>query len=343
MNAHPSLEQLSTYVETPDSLAPDLREHIEGCPVCAAHLAQLHALDRAVVELSGSMAPSGQWAEIRGRLADRGIIESERSRSASRFRFRSTEWGLAQLAAAATVVGFVFLGGLLTGRATGDSGSADLSSREHVAALVDLLPTVEDTASDSAMADALVTLGALEQASRTALAADPLNTAYGPFTAEIERRARRLERAVGDTTHLVPGDRRTMIEDSVLGLARKRLLAVEGMRETPTLLQELFPQGLLESDPNLQLGARLEPLNADLAAYFPGTDVGVLVLEVYEGSPLKQLGVRTGDVLVRAGQTTLRDPTDVADSYARSIREGSEWPVRWLRSGASMQGTAPAP
>ncbi len=64
-------------------------------------------------------------------------------------------------------------------------------------------------------------------------------------------------------------------------------------------------------------GIEVQALNARLAKYlgYGGRD-GVLVTEVYQGSPAARAGIRVQDILVKAGDTVLSSPRE----YARFLR-----------------------
>ena len=48
---------------------------------------------------------------------------------------------------------------------------------------------------------------------------------------------------------------------------------------------------------NIMLGAQVAPLNPELAEYFP-VDEGVFVIEVMEGTPAFDAGLRGGDIII---------------------------------------------
>jgi hypothetical protein len=77
-------------------------------------------------------------------------------------------------------------------------------------------------------------------------------------------------------------------------------------------------------------GARLTPLNAGLAEYF-GTPRGVLVVEVAEGTPAAEAGLRAGDVLLKVGGVEVDDLDPLRRAIAGAREE--QVPITVWRKG----------
>jgi len=87
-----------------------------------------------------------------------------------------------------------------------------------------------------------------------------------------------------------------------------------------------------------RLGLRVADLNPALGEYF-GTDEGVLVLEVAEGSTL---GIRPGDVIQAVGGRTVDEGEDV-HRILRSYEGGEEVRFRVRRNGRELTVTGTMP
>jgi membrane-associated protease RseP (regulator of RpoE activity) len=86
---------------------------------------------------------------------------------------------------------------------------------------------------------------------------------------------------------------------------------------------------------HIVMGAQLMSLNPRLSEYFEADD-GVLVVEVFEGTPAAEAGIVPGDVIVRAGRHAIREVEDIRRALAegraglrfRVIRKGDTLTVR---------------
>ncbi|NIP57116.1 MAG: PDZ domain-containing protein [Gemmatimonadetes bacterium] len=87
-----------------------------------------------------------------------------------------------------------------------------------------------------------------------------------------------------------------------------------------------------------RLGLRVTDLNSGLGKYF-GTEEGVLVLEVAEGSTL---GIRPGDVIQTVGERTVEEAEDVHRILA-SYEEGEEVRFQVRRNGRELTVTGTTP
>lgn len=96
--------------------------------------------------------------------------------------------------------------------------------------------------------------------------------------------------------------------------------------------------GGLFARPGCIAGVRVTSLNEGLGEYF-GTDEGVVVLEVAEGSTL---GLRPGDVVLAVGARMVEDPDDLR-RLLRSYEEDEEVRFRVLRQERELEVTGTAP
>lgn len=128
------------------------------------------------------------------------------------------------------------------------------------------------------------------------------------------------------------------IYDSVLAVARTRLDSLRELREDRLdSLREMREELAAEAWGRRRVaGAAFQPLSAGLAEFVPGSDRGLLVLEVLPGSPADRLGLRPGDVVVEAGGRAV----DSVAGLRRALATGAAGPmiVKWIRKGALMEG-----
>lgn len=138
----------------------------------------------------------------------------------------------------------------------------------------------------------------------------------------LERMAARL-RAVGDST---------------LETARERIRAVQaelrrgGAPEAPGA-SHAWPGG-----PHRALGAEFWTVDPELARSLRNVEHGMLVLKVLPGTPAAELGLRSGDVLVRVGGTPIRTARDLRAPFLH-LGAHERTPVRWVRGGEVMTDT----
>jgi membrane-associated protease RseP (regulator of RpoE activity) len=86
---------------------------------------------------------------------------------------------------------------------------------------------------------------------------------------------------------------------------------------------------------NFVSGAQVTTLNPSMSNYF-GVERGVLVMEVLEGTPASEAGLRPGDVITRAGRTEIREVSELRRAVVegrqgirlRVVRKGQERTVR---------------
>lgn len=173
-----------------------------------------------------------------------------------------------------------------------------------------------------------------------------------------------VESRVGDSVRLrrleAVAPRIREIRDSVFSLARVQLQAVrKHQREALTRVMEARREQLREEvgeaveampriradapmpmPPNRKLrmaGAEFRPLSPPLAEYFPGAEHGLLVLQVVPGTPAAELGLRSGDVVVSAGDRRITGATDLREALSRYPRRDSVV-MKWVRKGEEMTG-----
>lgn len=102
--------------------------------------------------------------------------------------------------------------------------------------------------------------------------------------------------------------------------------------------RELAGAGSALPDRSCVAGLRVETLKPGLGEYF-GTDEGVLVIDVAEGSTL---GVRPGDVIIAVGERSVEEAADLQRILA-SYREGEEVRLRLRRQGRELTVTGALP
>jgi C-terminal processing protease CtpA/Prc len=79
------------------------------------------------------------------------------------------------------------------------------------------------------------------------------------------------------------------------------------------------------------LGVHLQPLNDDMAGYFHvKAGEGALVLTVEEDSPAHKAGVKSGDVIVKLGDQTVKGPGDASD-VIEDMEKGDKLEITLIR------------
>lgn len=97
---------------------------------------------------------------------------------------------------------------------------------------------------------------------------------------------------------------------------------------------------------NAVAGAKMTSLGEELGAYFPGTDGGVLVLEVAEGTPAARAGLKPGDVILSVRGERVRSVQEVRRALrpypqpvqCEVVRKGEK-----VRVTIQGRGRAPSP
>jgi S1-C subfamily serine protease len=67
-------------------------------------------------------------------------------------------------------------------------------------------------------------------------------------------------------------------------------------------------------------GAELNELNPDLGEYF-GTETGVLIVRVPNGTPAARAGLQAGDVILSINGRDIESMSDLRSAVGRSSRE----------------------
>lgn len=87
------------------------------------------------------------------------------------------------------------------------------------------------------------------------------------------------------------------------------------------------------------LGVAMQSMNAGLREYFGApANVGVLVVEVKQGSPAETAGIAVGDVIIKLEQTPVGDASDVYQ-VLNALEPGTKITAEILRKNASQTVT----
>lgn len=128
------------------------------------------------------------------------------------------------------------------------------------------------------------------------------------------------------------------LRDSVLAEARARLDSLREVFRSHVwvALQNSDAFGAQGGTARLA-GAEFRPLSPELAEYFRGASRGLLVLRVLPGTPAASLGLRPGDVVVRAAGEPVRDALDLRSALVK-VAPADSVGVVWVRKGRTMTG-----
>ncbi|MFQ5603088.1 MAG: PDZ domain-containing protein [bacterium] len=86
-----------------------------------------------------------------------------------------------------------------------------------------------------------------------------------------------------------------------------------------------------------QLGIRVEELNSDLAPYFQVEEGdGVLIWEVFEGSPAEKAGLKAGDVITQLDEEKISDAEDLIATL-EEYEEDDEVKIKYIRKGQAAE------
>lgn len=137
------------------------------------------------------------------------------------------------------------------------------------------------------------------------------------------------------------------VRDSTFEAARERLRAVRAESRRGTAPPAVGREGgdawpVVPAGPHRALGAEFWTVGPALARSLRNVEHGMLVLEVVPGTPADELGLRTGDVVVRVGETEVRSARDLRAPFVAPSGAGPI-PVRWIRSGTAMTDTLALP
>jgi len=81
-----------------------------------------------------------------------------------------------------------------------------------------------------------------------------------------------------------------------------------------------------------RLGLHVQPMTPELREYFAvAPDRGVLITRVEPGKPAQRAGLRAGDVIVQAGERSIRRPADLVLEVAR-VPAGADLSLRVVRN-----------
>ena len=90
-----------------------------------------------------------------------------------------------------------------------------------------------------------------------------------------------------------------------------------------------------------RLGAGIQNLGEQLAAYFGAKDGGVLVASVGEDSPAEAAGLRAGDVIIGIGGDRVEDPGDLLEGLAEADAGEIELRIIRDRKERTLRATLP--
>lgn len=127
------------------------------------------------------------------------------------------------------------------------------------------------------------------------------------------------------------------VRDSAFEAARER---IRDLRAAPPAAAAGRPWPAQPPGPHRALGAEFWTVGPSLARSLRNVEHGMLVLEVLPGTPADELGLRSGDVVVRIGETEVRTARDLRAPFSGSGRPGPIG-ILWIRSGTAMTDTLP--
>ena len=92
-------------------------------------------------------------------------------------------------------------------------------------------------------------------------------------------------------------------------------------------------------EPSAYLGVSTRNLNDEDKKGKSAVKQGAVVIEVVEGTPAAELGLKEGDIIVELDDQTVDGPESLVE-LVRSHKPGDEVKVEWLRAGKAMKGSA---
>lgn len=126
-----------------------------------------------------------------------------------------------------------------------------------------------------------------------------------------------------------PGDE---IKVKVWRDGRTQTLAANlGERKVVTASSKI---AILKGEPRAWLGVTVQNLAGQLGTYF-GSDKGVLVSSVVDGSPAEKAGIRAGDVITMVGEDEIEEPVDLPNLISERD-PGAEVTVTLVRRGKRL-------
>jgi membrane-associated protease RseP (regulator of RpoE activity) len=130
----------------------------------------------------------------------------------------------------------------------------------------------------------------------------------------------------------------TALRDSVLAEARARLDSLREVFRSHVWVTMRSQEAYGAAGGTARLaGAEFRALSPELAGYFRGASHGLLVLRVLPGTPAGSLGLRPGDVVVRAAGESVRDALDLRSALVE-VAPSDSVAIVWVRKGHTMKG-----
>ncbi len=97
------------------------------------------------------------------------------------------------------------------------------------------------------------------------------------------------------------------------------------------------------ASPSLWLGIQLKPVEADLAAHL-GSDTGIFVMDVVDGSPAEKAGIQDADIIVKCDGTELNKVETILEVLSKLEGDDPSVELKILRHGKEKTIVAhPAP
>ncbi len=102
----------------------------------------------------------------------------------------------------------------------------------------------------------------------------------------------------------------------------------------------IFVNRILGSFPHgPRLGVEIRDLGEDMAAYFPGAEIGqVLVMGITEDSVAEEVGIKSGDIIMEFGGEKIADSNELREAV-QSAEAGEDIALNILRQGKTMKLT----
>jgi hypothetical protein len=163
--------------------------------------------------------------------------------------------------------------------------------------------------------------------------------AAGPAPAPFEGVvARRTPQVQVYTTQQRPRPGAEALRQAELEIVRAGMAQAE--RALTELEQHRRPLAPYILGQDVIAGAKLAPLNPDLAQYF-GVSRGLLVVSVVDDTPAADAGVLSGDVIIASGSRALSTVEELRSIFFASSRGGASLPITLIRKGRTLQLALP--
>jgi hypothetical protein len=103
---------------------------------------------------------------------------------------------------------------------------------------------------------------------------------------------------------------------------------------------DIFVNRILGSFPHgPRLGVEIRDLGEDMAAYFPGAEIGqVLVMGITDDSVAEEVGIKSGDIIMEFGGEKIADSNELREAV-QSAEAGEDIALNILRQGKTMKLT----